>query len=110
MAIPKKGSRTIIVEGVKYRWLIRRKATYSQTDYGKGKIHVAVEHAANPGTTLIIHTDRAHPKDWNTQNIIPVTPSDISNWIKQALALKWEAEERGPQFSVYIESGDLKKS
>ena len=73
MAIPKKGSRIIMVEGVKYRWLIRRKASYSQTDYGRGKVHIAVEHAKNPGATLIILTDRTHSKDWNTENIIPIT-------------------------------------
>jgi hypothetical protein len=34
MSIPKTGSRIISVEGVKYRWRIRRKATYLQSDYG----------------------------------------------------------------------------
>lgn len=32
MAIPKKGSRLIVVDDTTYRWLIRRKATYMQAD------------------------------------------------------------------------------
>ena len=110
MAIPKKGTRTITVEGGKYRWLIRRKATYSQSDYGIGRVHVAVEHAENPGTTLFIYTNREHPKDWNTEKIIPVVPSDVSNWIKQALELNWKPEQNGPQLSVSIEEGKMKRS
>lgn len=110
MAIPKKGTRTITVEKDIYRWLIRRKATYGQSDYGIGRIHVAIEHAENPGTTLFIYTDREHPKDWNTKNVIPVTPSDISNWIKQALELDWEPEKKGPQLSFSIKEGKMKKS
>lgn len=43
MAIPKKGSRKITVNNLVFRWLIRRKATYSQVDYGFGKLHVAIE-------------------------------------------------------------------
>ena len=109
MAIPKKGTRTIIVDEENYRWLIRRKATYGQTDYGIGRIHVAIEHADNPGTTLFVYTDREHPKDWNTKKVIPVMPSDISNWIKQALELKWEPQEKGSQLSVSIEEGEMKK-
>ena len=109
MAIPKKGARTINVDNEIYKWLIRKKATYTQSDYGIGRIHVAIEHAENPGTTLFIYTDREHPKDWSTKNVIPVIPSDISYWIDQALELNWEPEKKGPQFSVSIEEGKMKK-
>lgn len=110
MAIPKKGSRTITVENDIYRWLIRRKATYNQSDYGIGRIHVAIEHAKNPGTMLLIYTDREHPKDWNTKNVHPVTPSDVLNWIRQALELGWEPQKKGGQLSVSIKEGILKRS
>ncbi len=110
MAIPKKGTRKIIVDNIVYRWLIRRKATYGQADYGNGKIHVAIELEQNPGTTLFIITDRGHPKDYNTITVVPVTPSDISNWIKQALALDWKPETKDSQFSGFIEKGKLIRS
>lgn len=107
MAIPKKGTRKITVDTQEYRWLIRKKATYGQTDYGIGRIHVAVEYAENPGTTLFIYTDRKHPKDIETNQVIPVTPSDISLWIKQSIALGWQPEKKGPQFSVEIKEGQM---
>ena len=110
MAIPKKGTRTITIEKDTFRWLIRKKATYGQSVFGIGKIHIAIEHAKNPGTTLFIYTDRDHPKDWNTEKVVSVTPSDISNWIKQALALNWEPEIKGPQFSTSITKGKMKKT
>ena len=49
MATRKIGSRRIVVDGIAYRWRIRKRATYSQADYGHGKLHVAVELAERPG-------------------------------------------------------------
>lgn len=108
MAIPKKGTRKITVGNETYLWLIRRKATYNQTDYGIGCIHVAVEHAEVQGTTLVIYTDKGHPKDYGTGKVIPVTPSDVSKWITQAKALDWEPEKKGPQLSVEIEGDEMR--
>lgn len=65
MAIPIKGSRKITVDGDDYRWLIRRKATDCQADYGVGELHVAVEHVAGRGSTLLVRTGHPHPKDWS---------------------------------------------
>jgi hypothetical protein len=49
MSIPKKGTRKIIVDGQPFIWLIRRQATNMQADYGCGNLHVAVQHAEEPG-------------------------------------------------------------
>lgn len=108
MSIPKKGTRKITVGATDYRWLIRRKATYSQTDYGNGCMHVAIEHAETPGTTLLIHTDRKHPKDWATKEVIAVTPSDVSKWITQALELGWKPAEQGSQWTVEIAGNEMR--
>ncbi|XGV99998.1 MAG: hypothetical protein ACAF41_13825 [Leptolyngbya sp. BL-A-14] len=43
MALPKTGTRKIVVDGEPFRWLIRRKATYSQWAYESGRLHVAVD-------------------------------------------------------------------
>ncbi|MBD1545260.1 hypothetical protein [Roseibium aggregatum] len=101
MAIPRKGSRKITVEGEDYRWLVRRKATISQTDYGSGKIHVAIEHATEKGATLHIESGRhPHPKDWGTLSVEPVTPSDIARWISVAIQQGWEPKNAGPTFRI----------
>ncbi len=95
MAIPKTGSHTIMVAGVKYRWLIRHKATPGQSDYGVGFLHVAVELFDAPGTTAVFWTDRPHPQDWATVEVRSVTPHDTSNWIVRALALNWQPGVKG---------------
>jgi len=108
MAIPQRGTRRIAVGNENYLWLIRRKATHSQADYGSGYIHVAIEHAEESGTTLLVYTDRKHPKDWSTNQVVPVTPSDVSKWITQALELGWKPAKRGPQLSVAIEGNEMR--
>ena len=97
-----------MVESTAYRWLIRRKATYSQTDYGRGSIHVAIELATDPGTSLVIYTDRGHPGDWNTKEVVPVTPVDVSIWITQALQQNWHPERGGVQQYATVEDNVLK--
>lgn len=108
MSIPKKGTRKITVDKEEYRWLIRRKATHSQSDYGTGCIHVAIEHTEESGTTLLVYTDRKHPKDWSTNTVVSVTPSDITKWITQALKLDWEPKRQGPQLAVEIEGDEMR--
>ncbi|MBV7270619.1 hypothetical protein [Winogradskyella luteola] len=98
MAIPKKGTRKIVVNKLNFRWLIRKKATYTQSDYGIGKLHVAIELEENPGTSLFIYTDRNHPKDIGTEIVNPVKPSDIAKWIQQALELGWNPSKSGTPF------------
>lgn len=102
MAIPKKGTRKITVYELNFRWLIRRKATYTQTNYGIGKLHVAVELEENPGTCLFIYTDRKHPNDTESEIVNTIKPSDISNWIKQALELGWDPSKNGKPFRTKI--------
>jgi len=108
LAIPKKGSRKIIVNEIAFRWLIRRKTIYSKLDYGIGKLHVAVELFEQPKSTLIIYSDRPHPHNVGRPKVIPITPSDIQKWIQEALILKWDPYKSGPQFYTNIEDGKMK--
>ena len=48
MAMRKRGSRRIVVDGAAYRWRIRRRATLCQADYGNGTLHVGVESCPRP--------------------------------------------------------------
>ncbi len=102
MAIPKKGTREIRVYNEPYRWLIRKKATYGQWAYGSGQIRLAVEHAKYRGSVLVIYTDRKHPKDWATTEVIPITPSDVAEWIKQVIKIGWNPKINGEQYSIKI--------
>jgi len=92
MAMRKTGSRTITVDGLKYRWRIRHRGTNLQLDYGSGTLHVAVELSDKPGSSvLVIDTSRPHPKDaCRRAPVVPVTPRDVAEWIKQALKHGWD--------------------
>lgn len=103
MGIPKKGSRPITMDGVKYVWRIRRKATSLQNDYGAGCLHVAMALAAGKGQTLIAATDFPHSKDWGSvPPVTPITPRHIAEWIRQALQLGWRPESKGSPFCITI--------
>src|SRR5213595_2777243 len=98
MATRKTGSRRLVVDGVAYRWRIRKRATYSQADYGCGTLHVAVEVADKPGAVLLLYTDRPHPADWGTRQVVPVRPADVAAWVREALEAGWLPSRPGQQF------------
>ncbi|MEG4207362.1 hypothetical protein QUA20_25985 [Microcoleus sp. Pol7_A1] len=103
MSIPKKGTRKIIVYGEPFIWLIRRQATYTQSCYAGGNIHVGVEHAEEPGSVLVILTDRPHPQCLvDINEVKPVTPSDAAQWIRQAVQFGWQPRLPGITFEVRI--------
>jgi hypothetical protein len=89
MSIPKKGTRKIIVREEPFIWLIRRKATYLQSCYPEGCLHVAVEHDRQPGSNLIIETNRPHPEGFNLTQVDPIIPSDVAQWIERSLEMGW---------------------
>jgi len=110
MSIPKKGTRKIIVDGEPFIWLIRRQATNMQADYGGGNLHVAVEHAEQPGSVLVILTDLPHPQGLSQTNCeIPAKPSDVAQWIRQAVQLGWQPQRSGIPFQVQIAGGRAEK-
>lgn len=109
MAIPKKGSRKIYVDGENYRWLVRRKTTYTQSDYGVGTINVGIEHYDHPGTSMVVFTDIPHPQDCMNREKTKVVPSDLARWIREGLELGWRPKEKGPQLLVSVDVGILEK-
>lgn len=102
MSIPRKGSRKIVIQGEEFRWLVRRKATSSQVDYGSGKIHVAIEHGQEKGATLHVETDRPHPKDWSTLKVEPITPLDVSRWVLLAIQKGWRPKAAGATYKIHV--------
>lgn len=100
MATRKIGSRRIVVDGTAYRWRIRHRATNFQADYGSGILHVAIESAEQFGSVLVLLTDHAHPSDWGTVTVVPVTPKDVADWIRSALRAGWVPSKPGPQVTL----------
>jgi len=98
VAIRKAGSRRLVIDGVAYRWRIRRRATNSEADYGCGTLTVAVEMAEQSGAVLVLYTDHPHPADWGTKRVVPIRPSDVAAWVREALVAGWMPSLPGPQF------------
>lgn len=66
--------------------------------------------AENSGSVLVIITDRPHPQDClQTNKVIPVIPSDVAQWIRQALQLGWQPQRSGITFQVRIVAGGAEK-
>jgi hypothetical protein len=102
VATRKTGSRPIVVDGTRYRWRIRRRATFLQSDYGFGNLHVAVQLDKEPATVLVLETDRRHPADIGSRPIVPVRPADIEDWVRQAINLGWCPNSPGPTFLAKV--------
>jgi hypothetical protein len=102
MAMPKTGSRRIVVDGVAYRWRVRHRAHPFAPRTWDGRIHVSVELAAEPGSVLVVFTGHQHSRDIDTYppGVAPVRPAHVATWVRQALAAGWQPSEPGPQFHV----------
>jgi hypothetical protein len=97
MAIMKKGSRLIVVDDVTYRWRVRSKPTYCQ-GLGWSPLTYAVELATNPGTTLVIKTDRPHLSNWLDLPSTPILPAEVAASIRTARSRGWAPEDTGAPF------------
>ena len=99
MAIPKRGSRNIVVNGESYRWYMRRRPTQSQLDYITNTIGLAVEHADVKGSVLTITLSQEHPSVWPGSVVErPVVPADVEAYIQTALARGWKPTRPGKTF------------
>ncbi len=94
MTLPKKGSRRITVDGVTYRWAIRKKPTYGE--YLKwGGIRAVVELFDSPESILAIDFPFARPDAHGFQNGHSVTPAMIAESIRQSVSDGWDPSVKG---------------
>jgi hypothetical protein len=104
MAIPRRGSRQIAVDGQRFRWSIRPKPTHGQADYASATMTFAVEAADHEGRVLHVELARRRPDNWLSwyakEGIVPVTPSEVAAFIRQALDSGWNPAEPGPPFEI----------
>ncbi|MCW3059940.1 MAG: hypothetical protein JWQ02_1761 [Capsulimonas sp.] len=104
MTLTKKGSRRIVVDGQEYRWRIPHQPTESQ-GCEWGNMIVAVEQFTDPGATLIIDTGRLRLDSWiSPPSGNGVTPKEVAQAIRDAIAAGWKPTERGPQFPYIMRS------
>lgn len=96
MSLPRKGTRTLEVDGVRYRWLVRRKPTYGQA-VGDSGLSVAVE-LEHPGATMVVKLDANRPDAWVNSSEVSVTPADVVEFIRVGLGYGWDPSADGPTF------------
>jgi hypothetical protein len=98
MAMPKKGSRTIVVDGATYRWRIRGRITVAQTE-GEGNLMVAVEEVADTGVSTLL-VDTSVPREWFSFSgyQTPITPAAVQTYIRLALQQGWKPTQKGKPF------------
>lgn len=99
MAIGRKGSRRIVVDGTAYRWRLRRRPTYDQALCDRPCTY-AVQHADSPGTTLVVTTNRPHASNWFAAPSNAVLPRDVAAAITLALSQGWSSTEPGSPFRL----------
>ncbi len=80
MALRRKGSRTVIVDGRRYRWVI--------TSRGKPAQGVVVELAEEPASRLVAYTNQ----------FAVITPSVVVMGVRSAVSAGWDADRRGSDF------------
>lgn len=107
MAIPRKGSRIITVDGTTYRWYLRRRPTHSQYEQiGDNSLTFSVEHAEAKGCVLVAGLPQMHPAVRPNTPAISVVPSQVAEAIKQALSQGWKPVEPGSPFYLNRQPGE----
>ena len=91
MSLPKKGSRTIEVEGSTYLWRIRKKPTYSQ-DLGTPMLVAIQRIKPHALSVLVVNCAVSRPDNVLSPHQTGITPAMVSEMIGQAIAAGWRPE------------------
>lgn len=94
MAILKKGSRKIVVDGQHYYWRVRNRPSYWQEIFDT-PIMFAVQAANGKGAKLIVVLTQAHPGNIWELKPSPVTPSQVAESVRLGLKLGWNPHKPG---------------
>ncbi|WP_432926673.1 hypothetical protein ACQPZZ_36580 [Microbispora sp. CA-135349] len=105
MAIPRKGSRLITVDGVAYRWRIRRKPAYGQAI--EGALTFAIELAEGPGRVLLVSLPFSRPDAWVGERTMAVRPALVAAVVRMALGQGWDPCRAGRAFDLDVTEDDL---
>lgn len=104
MALVRKRSRQIVVDGTAYRWRLRGRPTYFQ-GLAWSPCTFAVEHSDTPGMMLVVTTDQPHLSNWLGREAEPVLPSDVAAAVRLALREGWTPTAPGSAFHLDQSAG-----
>jgi hypothetical protein len=104
MAIRKTGSRRITIDGVEYRWRIAPRPTIGEFDYA-GSMVASVQLAETPGQVLFVACGLRHGNILGAPGAV-VTPRQIAETIRAAIAAGWTPAQPGPVFRIVLSPVD----
>jgi len=92
--IPKKKSRSIAVDGIRYRWLVKHtKGRYIGTSAHTASVIVQIdtEKPGPPLTALLVSKlwTRDHEEDTAFDHVAAITPKDVRDIIDHGLKTGW---------------------
>ncbi|MEV6111480.1 hypothetical protein AB0L59_02935 [Streptomyces sp. NPDC052109] len=99
MALPRKGARRIVVDGLTHRRRLRHRPTYAQA-LGWTPGTAAVEHADTPGSTLVVTTAPPHPGNHLGLPAAPIRPAEVAGAVRRALREGWIPVKPGSAFRL----------
>ncbi|MFF0776420.1 hypothetical protein ACFYUK_46585 [Nonomuraea wenchangensis] len=106
MAIPKKGSRLITVDGTLFRWRVRRKPTYDQGN-SWGPMTFSVELAGASGRVLLVSLPCSRPDAWWGERTMAIRPALVTATIRTALNHGWDPQQAGNAYELALTDEDL---
>jgi hypothetical protein len=102
VTLTSKGSRRIVVDGLVFRWLVRRRPTYCQA-LGWSPLTFVAELLDESGAPLVVALPYAHPGNWLGLSSAPVRPATVAAGIHQALAAGWQPRRSGRAFALALD-------
>lgn len=100
MTLPAKGSRHLVLDGVQYRWRIRRRPTADQRT-GRTPLLLALARADGTGASLLVQLCQAHPSNTAHLRSEAVTPGVVAAWIRAAIRQGWRPDQPGRQALLF---------
>lgn len=101
MALAQKGSRPIVVDGVHYRWTVRRKPTYTQGLAESGLVFAVQRQDAPEGAVLRVEAPSPRPDHWlGRRASAAIAPRHVVAAIRRALAEGWNPQFPGSAFRL----------
>lgn len=101
MAIPKKGSRPITVDGQGYRWFVRRRPTVGAGS-GSNPLTVAVSSEVPRSASLVANVATRRPDASLHSEATAVTPGDVAELIRLAIRRGWDPAKPGGAFRIDV--------
>lgn len=99
MSIPQRGSRPITVDGDAYLWRIRKHPTRFE-DRGASMTAAIQAAGAGPRCVLVVDFGVTRPDSYMPPYRTGVTPVQIADVVRRALAAGWKPRDAGPSFAI----------